>query len=484
MDSEIIMSLFRPIHHSKCAARLIPTAAGIAVLLAVLAFSPIPGLGQPALETLIYRFGNPPDGSSPNAGLVIGPDRALYGTTSSGGTTTNNGTVFKINVDGSGYTVLHNFTNTPDGTIPLAALLFGTDGRLYGTASAGGADGLGIIFKSQLNGSSYEVLHDFNNIPDGAFPFAGLMQATNGALYGTAHLGGTNGQGTIFTIQTNGNGFQVLYSFTSSPDGATPQDPLIQGNDGALYGTTYSGGLGNRGTIFKIQLDGSGYQVLRNFTNSSEGSGPRGALLQTSDGALYGATQVGGAANIGVVFKMNPDGGGYTVLHNFNSGLDGSRPFGGLIQGLDNLLYGATGFGGTNSAGCIYRMQLGGSGYEVIHHFGGANDGGRPSGNLTRGASLGDSGVLYGTTIIGGFGTVFAVAVNPQLTITPVVTQTGTNGPVVLWPTFAYNYVLQTTTNLNSGPWVTVTNGVPVTGLQLTNLPNPSGSYFRLVWPQ
>jgi len=144
--------------------------------------------------------------------------------------------------------------------------------------------------------------------------------------------------------------------------------------------------------------------------------------------------------------------------------------------------------GGTNNAGTVYRLQVGGGGYEVVNHFGSSGDAARPAGStLTRGASIGDIGVLYGTSLIGGTsgrGTVFAVVVNPSLNITPIVSQIGTNGPVVFWPTFAYNYVLQTTTNLASGPWVNVTNGVPFTGLQITNLPDSSASYFRLVWPQ
>jgi uncharacterized repeat protein (TIGR03803 family) len=461
--------------------------AGVALFLTMAGLYPNPAVGQPVLETVLYSFGLPPDGGSPQSGVALGVNGALYGTTLSGGTTTNNGTVFKINIDGRGYTVLRNFTNSPDSAAPDGALLFGNDGVLYGTTAGGGVNGSGTIFKMGLEGNGYQILHDFAGAPDGSAPFPGLVQATNGALYGTTHAGGTNNQGAIFTIQTNGSGYQVLYSFTNSPDGASPQEPLIQGDDGALYGTTFSGGSANKGIIFKIQPDGSGYQILHNFTNTPDGSNPRGALVQASDGALYGATQIGGTANAGTLYKINLNGSGYAVLHDFTSGLDGSRPLGGLVQGLNNMLYGTTGFGGTNGGGIVYRMQVGGGGYEVLYHFGAFGDAGRPSGKLTRGASIGDIGVFYGTTLVGGAnaeGAVFAVVVNPTLNITPIVSQSSTNGPIVFWPTFAYNSVLQTTTNLNSGPWVNVTNGVPFTGLQITNLANPSGSYFRLVWPQ
>jgi len=160
------------------------------------------------------------------------------------------------------------------------------------------------------------------------------LQATNGALYGTAHTGGTNNLGAIFTLQPNGSGYQILYSFTNSPDGSSPQEALIQGTDGALYGTTFTGGIANKGIIFKIQLNGSGYQILHNFTNNPDGANPRGALMQASDGALYGITQIGGSANDGIVYKINQDGSSYTILHNFTSVPDGRSPLGGLVQGL------------------------------------------------------------------------------------------------------------------------------------------------------
>jgi uncharacterized repeat protein (TIGR03803 family) len=463
--------------------RLVWTA--VLAILTISVLSPMTGLGQPVLETVLYGFGAPPDGSSPQSGVTLGVDRALYGTTTSGGIANDYGVAFKVNFDGSGYTVVRNFTNTPDSGTP-GPLMFGNDGVLYGMATGGGASGLGTVFKMQSDGNGYQILHDFNGAPDGSNPFGGLTQATNGALYGVTHLGGTNNQGCIFTIQTNGTGYQILYSFTNNPDGATPQETLIQGSDGALYGTTYNGGTSNRGVIFKIQLNGSGYQILHTFTNNPDGANPRGSLMQASDGALYGTTQIGGSANDGIVYKMNPDGGDYTILHNFTSVPDGRSPLGGVIQGLNNLLYGTTGFGGINGLGSVYRIQLGGGGYQVLYSFTNNNDTARPAGNLTRGASIGDIGVMYGAGQIGGFGhgAVFAVVANPSLNITPVVDRTPTNGPIVFWPTFAYNSVLQTTTNIVSGPWVNVTNGVPFTGLQITNLSNSGGSYFRLVWPQ
>jgi uncharacterized repeat protein (TIGR03803 family) len=477
------MNLCFRINHSKRFTRFTLKMTGVALFMTIAGLVSIPALGQPVLETVLRGFGNLPDGDSPQSGIALGINGALYGTTISGGPS-NKGIAFKVNIDGSGYTVLRNFTNAPDGGVP-EGLVFGNDGVLYGLTAGGGANAGGTIFKIHVDGSGYQILHDFIGAPDGNAPFCGLLQATNGALYGVTHLGGTNDQGAIFTIQTNGSGYQVLYSFTNNPDGASPQETLIQGSDGALYGTTVSGGAVNRGVIFKIQLNGSGYQILHTFTNNPDGANPHGSLMQASDGALYGATQAGGTANDGVVFKINPDGTGYSVLHNFTSVPDGRTPLGGLVQGLNNLLYGATELGGTNTGGgTLYRLQVGGGGYEVVYHFGTSGDALHPVSNLTRGASIGDIGVIYGTTLTGGaggHGTVFAAVVNPSLGITPIVNSTPANGPIVFWPTFAYNSVLQTTTNLNSGPWVNVTNGVPFTGLQVTNL--PAGSYFRLVWP-
>lgn len=203
--------------------------------------------------------------------------------------------------------------------------------------------------------------------------------------------------------------------------------------------------------------------------------------MQGSDGALYGTTTVGGTNNVGTVFELNTDGSGYQVLHSFlTNGVDGQQPYGALVRGLDNKLYGTTYSGGTNGGGTIFEVGLGGADYTVLYDFGNAAvTNSNPFAGLAQGPASDGSGVLYGTTTLGVNGGVFGIVVNPPLTITPAVSQSGANPPVVFWPAWALNYVLQTTTNLTSGVWVPATNGLPVTGLQLTNATAPN-AYFRL----
>src|SRR6185295_2645227 len=145
-------------------------------------------------------------------------------------------------------------------------------------------------------------------------------------------FGGVSDNGAVFKLNANGTGHTILKSFSfSGGDGANPFAGLVRGSDGALYGTTYFGGSGGKGTVFKLNADGTGYALLQNFSGP-DGANPNAGLVQGSDGALYGTTSSGGVGDNGTVFKLNADGAGYIVLHQF-SGADGAYPDAGLIQG-------------------------------------------------------------------------------------------------------------------------------------------------------
>jgi uncharacterized repeat protein (TIGR03803 family) len=184
----------------------------------------------------------------------------LYGTTTSGGTN-GYGTVFKIGTNGAGYGVLYNFGSTAgDGQLPQAGLVQGKDGALYGTTPYGATNILfGTVFKINTDGTGYSVLHNFGSTGvDGQVPGGVLAQGSDSALYGTTQFGGTtasgrfSGSGTMFKISTNGSDYIVLYSFgTATGDGRSPQAGLLQGGDGAMYGTTIAGGDIGLGTVFR-----------------------------------------------------------------------------------------------------------------------------------------------------------------------------------------------------------------------------------------
>jgi len=354
--------------------------------------------------TVLYSFGTVTgDGRGAN-GLVEGRDGALYGMTTYGGSS-DAGTVFKLNKDGSGYTVLRSFSKS-GGRWPAASLVVGNDGTLYGTTSAGGANDLGTVFKINPDGSGYAVLYSFMGGQDAASPNGELVIGTNGTLYGTTDYGGmSNFGGGVFKLNPDGNGYAVLRRFSGTDGDGNLPTGLMEGSDGALYGTTYGGGTNDVGTVFKLNKDGTGYTLLRSFTGTGvDGSAPRG-LVEGSDGALYGTTSSGGTGDVGTVFKLNKDGSGYMVLRSFNL-FDGGNPFAGLVKGTDGALYGVTISNTILADGAVFKLNQDGSGYSVLYHFNGTGgDGKYPAAGLMEGSD----GVLYGTTPDGGAnaGTVF-----------------------------------------------------------------------------
>jgi uncharacterized repeat protein (TIGR03803 family) len=297
--------------------------------------------------------------------LIQANNGALYGTTIGGGSH-GQGTVFKLNEDGSSYGVLRSFgSSIPGGQSPMG-LVQGSDGALYGTTSSGGAKNLGTVYRLNDDGSDYSVLHDFSGPPnDGQAPAGGVIEGSDGTLYGETWIGGSNTVGTVFKMNKDGSGYRILHSFPdTSVDGFYPSDRLLQGNNQALFGTTWSGGINNGGTVFKLNTDGSSYSVLYNFGSTGvDGSYPHAAVIQGSDGALYGTTTGGGTYTNqngktgGTVFRVNKDGSGYSVLYNFGStGGDGRNPQTGLTQGSDGALYGTTFGGGDSGFGTVFKI--------------------------------------------------------------------------------------------------------------------------------
>src|ERR1022692_1065585 len=249
----------------------------------------------------------------------------------------------------------------PDGEYPLGRLVQATDGNFYGTTFSGGASNLGTAFKITAGGS-LTILHSFTGPSDGGNPQGGLVQGSDGNLYGTAVGGGTNGEGTVFKITTSGT-LTTLHSFAIT-DGAAPSGTLVQASDGNFYGTTYEGGTSNNGTVFKMIPSGT-LTTLYNFCSQlscADGRIPYAGLVQASDGNFYGTTyQGGGAADYGTVFAITPSGT-LTTLHVF-TGADGANPYAGLIQTANGTFYGVTKDGGSNctgNGGCgtVFKLQL------------------------------------------------------------------------------------------------------------------------------
>ena len=372
------------------------------------------GQADPYSYEVFYTFGGLLNSAQdPLAGLIQGKDGRFYGTTS-GGAPNTAGTIFRINADGSGFTELYSFNYPTDGGAPESGLIQGTDGKLYGTTSGGGTNDAGTIFSIATDGSGFTVLRTFVPATDGAYPAAALVQGTDGILYGTAAGGGVNGSGSIFSIAPDGSGFTVLHSLSGATDGATPQAALIQASDGKLYGTAVNGGpTSSGGAIFSIATNGSGFTVLRYLSYLTDGGSPFGALVQGNDGRLYGTASSGGAnsadAYSGTIFSITTDGSVFMVLRSLTAQTDGAYPLAGLMQASDGNLYGTTSQGGANGYGTIFAIATDGSGFTVLHSFNLVADGGNPQAALIQ---AGD-GNLYGMAANGGVyyaGTIFGVA--------------------------------------------------------------------------
>ncbi len=318
-------------------------------------------------------------------------------------------TVLPVIQPGYTLTTLRSFTGGSDGA-NLNGLVQGSNGSLYGTAQSGGANGYGTAFRLNINGALSAVV-SFNQL-NGAYPYAGVVQAADGNFYGTTLEGGTAYSGSVFKMSPM-MGVLNLYSFTGGTDGNAPTAGLVQGSDGSLYGTTYQGGTYGDGAVFKITTNGL-LTTLYSFTGGTDGYGLWAGLVRGTDGNFYGTTEYGGLySGVGTVFRITPTGM-LTTLHTFNGGSDGAYPTGSLIQGADGNFYGTTFQGGTNgSSGTVFKMATNGA-VTILHQFG-AGDGANPTAALVQGWD----GNLYGITEtggLGGYGTAFKITTNGALT--------------------------------------------------------------------
>jgi uncharacterized repeat protein (TIGR03803 family) len=415
------------------------------------------------------------DGASPHGGLVLSGN-TLYGAAQYGGTN-GAGTIFAISTTLTNFVVEHTFSapapnsedtfTNSDGGVPSGTLLLSSN-LLYGTAAYGGIGGSGTVFKMTTNGASFNVLRTFTialtNAPgfytnsDGANPLAGLVLSSN-LLYSTASGGGTNGNGVIFSVTTNGS-FAVLHTFpaldaateTTNNDGALPYGGLLLSGN-TLYGTAAFGGVWGFGTIFAINTNGSGFTVLYSFTGGDDGANPQAGLI-LSGNILIGTAADGGADNAGTVFAINTNKTGFIVLHSFTGGDDGASPSASLTLS-SNILYGTAASGGAGGNGTVFAVNTNTLVLTVLHAFTGGNDGANPYGNLILSGNT-----LYGTTVdggIGGDGTVFAVSTIP-LPSAPSLSGTYSHDQFQITVSGAANenYTVQMATNLVAPNWISL----------------------------
>jgi uncharacterized repeat protein (TIGR03803 family) len=431
----------------------------------------------------LYSFSSGTGGSTPN-GLALGTNGVIYGTTQFGGS----GTIFNVNTNGTVIAPLVSLSGT-NGSLPRAAPVQGADGYLYGTTQFGGSNSEGCIFRFAYDGTVSSFYSFTGTVdtgyPDGAEPYAPLVQGSDGNLYGATTVEGANGFGTLFKINPNG-ALTTLYSFTNGSDGAGPITGLIQATDGNYYGVT-SGGAAGKGNVFRMNPNGT-FVNLYTFSGGQDGSQPN-ALVQGADGNFYGTAThntIGPFQFYGTIFRMTPSGQ-LGTLYTLNTS-DGHYPSAGLVQASDGNFYGTThdggAFGNGLGNGTIFRIAPNGT-FSTLASFDGFNAGLHPAAALVQGPD----GALYGTTTTGGWnghGTVFRLSYTsaPQIIMQPA-NQTASIGGVAMFSVTVaganpLSYQWQRNgTILNNGSNVSGVNGRILT---LTNVTvADAGNYFVVV---
>jgi uncharacterized repeat protein (TIGR03803 family) len=423
-----------------------------------------------------WAFSTNFDGADPQAGLLQATDGNFYGTTFSGGLY-GSGTVFKLSLNGA-LNSIYSFTGQADGASPAAGLVQDAAGFLYGTTSAGGAFGFGTLFRISTTGQ-FTNLVTFDST-NGASPKAGLVQGSDGNFYGTTSAGGISGAGTIFRLMPAGL-FSTVYNFTNHADGRAPMAALTLAADGNFYGTASLGGSNLDGTVFRFTTNGQ-FTTLASFDGVA-GSVPLAGLVQANDGNFYGTASAAGANSFGTVFKMDANNNLsalYTFgqeLDPFGNALDGATPEASLLLANDGNLYGTTAYGGpyTNfidssgdiGAGVVFRISTNGT-FSNLWLFDGTN-GQYPEAPLLQATD----GKLYGTTTTGGpfeAGTVFQLDLG--LPALPPVFRTVSRAGGTLslsWSSVpGKTYQLQYLTNLATRSWSNLNNTVTATNATAT----------------
>jgi uncharacterized repeat protein (TIGR03803 family) len=333
----------------------------------------------------------------------------LYGTAAFG--TMDYGSIFRIMPNGTGFSTIYSFTSSTVGEHPFGSLYF--DGTyLYGMSADGGAGSAGIIFKLLPNGTGFTTLYAFSGT-DGHEPYGALI-SDGTYLYGMTSRGGTYSDGVVFKIMPDGTGYAVIHNFDGSTGGEEPKGSLFY--DGTtLYGTTNGGGSVDDGTVFKILPNGTGYTTLVDFTGAANGQHPVGSLI--FDGTfLYGTTTHGGANNVGTLFKVMPNGSGFNTTITFAIGSNGQYPYGDLLN-VGGVFYGLTGGGGNAGEGVLFSVNPNGTNYTKLFDFNSFPNGRDPFGSLTE-----VGGALFGTTAYGGAydkGTIFRYNITTNVNESP-----------------------------------------------------------------
>jgi len=340
------------------------------VMLATVSMAP-PTFSQQSDATIstVADFAGQSDiAAYPYHGVTVAPDGTIYGVTRAGGigySVRPNGVVYKV-LPGTTVPVPLATLVSPFGAMPQGPLVRAADGVLYGTTYQGGVLERGTVFSVAPDGT-LTTLHDFglnlpNNPDAGARHPSALIQGPDGALYGTTRQGGSHYGGTVFRITVQGQ-FSTSHEFSDatvdsqSPDGGaggwTPTAPLAIGRDGRLYGTTDGGGTNGWGTVYRINLS-TGFEKIADFNQLQARPG---SLVHASNGHLYGMSSQGGDLGRGSVFAVDISSRSVT---NTYSGCFYGNSLHRLVQGSGGYLYGTYDGSGGFCTPSVFRISLSG----------------------------------------------------------------------------------------------------------------------------
>jgi uncharacterized repeat protein (TIGR03803 family) len=323
---------------------------------------------------------------------------------------------------------IYTFAGLANGANPQSGVIADATGALYGTTALGGSHTRGTVYKLTppvVAGTPWTktILWNFIGKTDGSYPYAPVMMDATGALYGTTETGGIHNEGTVYRLSPPAAGKTAwtettLFNFNGAA-GSYPSAGLVMDATGALYGVTLGGGKTSNGIVFKLTPPASGTggwapTVLHDFAGGNyDGAMPNGSLALDAAGNIYGTTESGGAANLGIVFRLSPIAGSkalkFAMLHQFtaningNIGPDGASPYGSVLIDNNGSLYGTAFAGGVNNGGVAWMLSPPAAGKTawgrtLLWQFGAGSDGFSPTGGLVADSA----GALYGTTSFGG----------------------------------------------------------------------------------
>ncbi len=403
-------------------------ALGVAIAALLISIAP----AQAQTFNVIHNFTGRQDGASPFTGLTVDSGGNLYGTSYAGGNG-HYGTVFTLNGSGSDWTLtpLYNFQGGNDGAGPISQPVFGPDGALYGSTSAGGGGaclnsngyrGCGTIYKlrppARAPGSvivnwSSNAIYSFTGT-NGAYPQGPLLFSPDGKIFGTTINGGANGYGLVYSLTNSGGAWNESVLYQGSQNGGQyPWGGLIADASGNYYGTFSQGSSHQYGAVFKLSPNGSGWtqSTLHAFSfHGTDGANPQSALVFDRSGNMYGTT-VHSNGGGGTVFEMTSSGGSWTYdyLYGFTGGIN-IGPYDKLVMDSAGNLYGTTFADGRYGLGSVFKLTRSGDSwtYTSLHDFTGGSDGGNPMCSLV----FDGDGNIYGTASDGGtynLGVVFEI---------------------------------------------------------------------------